>query len=54
MDKKIKSQIIELETEIKRLTDSLPAHSVPPSMLIRLEELEEKLESLKASQTQKG
>jgi chromosome segregation ATPase len=42
------SRIAELEREIRELEASLPAHSVPASMLIRLEELEEKLQALRA------
>jgi hypothetical protein len=35
-----------LRDEIDELEASLPAHSVPPSMLIRLEELEDELAAL--------
>jgi hypothetical protein len=41
------ARIVELEREIQELEASLPAHSVPPSMLIRLEELEDELEELR-------
>ena len=41
------AHIVELEREIRELEASLPAHSVPPSMLIRLEELEDELEALR-------
>jgi len=41
-----KQQIAALKREIEELEASLPAHSVPPSMLIRLEELEEELAEL--------
>jgi hypothetical protein len=41
------ARIVELEREIRELGASLPAHSVPPSMLIRLEELEDELEALR-------
>jgi hypothetical protein len=43
------AHIAELEQEIRELEANLPAHSVPASMLIRLEELEEELEALKAA-----
>jgi tRNA-Thr(GGU) m(6)t(6)A37 methyltransferase TsaA len=38
-----KDRIAELEMEIKRLKESWPAHSVPPSMVERLDTLEEEL-----------
>jgi hypothetical protein len=37
----------ELEREIADLKARWPKHSVPPAMLMRLEELEEELERLK-------
>jgi hypothetical protein len=40
------SQKDELRREIQQIKDSLPSHSVPPAMLIRLEELELQLEEL--------
>jgi hypothetical protein len=39
-------RIRALKQQIAELESSLPAHSIPPSMLIRLEELEEELERL--------
>jgi hypothetical protein len=36
-----------LTGELEALKRSLPAHSVRPAMLIRIEELEEELETLK-------
>ena len=39
-------QIKSLEGKIQELRQSLPAHSVPASMLIELEDLEERLDSL--------
>jgi len=41
--------IRELERQIADLEARLPAHSVPPSMIGQLEELEEKLEQIKAA-----
>jgi tRNA-Thr(GGU) m(6)t(6)A37 methyltransferase TsaA len=38
-----KDRIAELEMEIKRLKESWPAHSTPPSMMERLDTLEEEL-----------
>ena len=42
-------RIATLEKEVQELKASLPAHSLPPSMLIRLEELQEELEALQAA-----
>jgi hypothetical protein len=39
-------EIQDLQEEIKQIKSSLPAHSVPAATLIRLEELEERLEEL--------
>ena len=38
--------IEEIKAEIDEIRASLPAHSIPPSVLIRLEELEEQLETM--------
>ena len=38
-----KTQIVELEERIADLKARLPKHSVPPAMIIELEELEEAL-----------
>ncbi len=40
--------VAQLEEEIARLEASLPRHSTPPAMLIRLEELEEALAAARA------
>ncbi len=45
-DPELQQQVAQLEREINELKSSLPAHSTPPSLLIRLEELEEELEKL--------
>ena len=42
-----KESIKEIEKEITEIKDSWPAHSSPPGMLLRLEELEEQLAQLK-------
>jgi hypothetical protein len=39
-------RIRELKQAIHELESSLPAHSIPPSMLIRLEDLEDELARL--------
>jgi len=41
-------RIQELEEEIAAVRARLPKHSVPPAMIIELEDLEEELEMLKA------
>jgi hypothetical protein len=40
-------RIHELELEIEEIKACLPAHSVPPTMLQQLEDLEEELEQLR-------
>jgi hypothetical protein len=40
-------RIAKLTEELENLKCSLPAHSVKPAMLLRIEELEEEIESLK-------
>ncbi len=41
-------QITQLETKIAELKARLPRHSVPPAMILELEELEDELRILKA------
>ena len=41
-------RIAQLEEEIQEMKARLPKHSVPPAMIIELEDLEEELEALKA------
>jgi hypothetical protein len=41
-------RIAELEAAIAQLKARLPKHSVPPAMIIELEELEEELEALQS------
>ena len=40
-------RIAKLTEELENLKRSLPAHSLKPAMLIRIEELEEEIENLK-------
>lgn len=40
-------RIAKLMEELENLKRSLPAHSVKPAMLLRIEELEEAIEALK-------
>ena len=47
MSEHAESQIAELEQRIADLKARLPRHSVPPAMIIELEELEEELERAK-------
>ncbi|MFL7794797.1 MAG: histidine kinase [Anaerolineae bacterium] len=44
--------IVELEKRIADLQARLPKHSVPPAMMIELEELEEALACLKDEETE--
>ena len=44
----IGEQIAQLEAEIAELTARLPRHSVPPAMLLHLEELEDNLALLRS------
>lgn len=46
-EKRRETRLQELEQEIADLKARWPKHSVPPAMLMRLEELEEELERLK-------
>ncbi len=41
-------RIAELEAQLAALEARLPKHSVPPAMIIELEELEEELKMLQA------
>jgi hypothetical protein len=45
---KDQEQIDRLEKQLAELKARLPKHSVPPAMMIEMEELEEELETLKA------
>ena len=46
-----KERIAQLEKEIEQVKARLPKHSVPPAMIIELEDLEEELEMLKARES---
>jgi len=46
-------RIAELEAEIAELKARMPKHSVPPAMIIELEDLEDELATLKA-QVERG
>jgi hypothetical protein len=46
------AQIAELEHRIADLKARLPKHSVPPAMLIELEELEKELEQVTQENSQ--
>ena len=43
----LEQRIAALTQELENLKRSLPAHSLKPAMLIRIEELEEEIELLK-------
>ncbi len=40
--------IAALERELEQLKQQLPAHSIPPSLLARIDELEEQVAALRA------
>jgi hypothetical protein len=44
-------RIAELEREIEEMEARLPKHSVPPAMIIELEDLEDELEMLQARES---
>ena len=44
-------RIAQLEKQIEEMEARLPKHSVPPAMIIELEDLEEELEMLKARES---
>lgn len=46
-DQERAQRIAALTEELENLKRSLPAHSLKPAMLIRIEELEEEIELLK-------
>jgi hypothetical protein len=46
-DQERAQRIAALTQELDNLKRSLPAHSLKPAMLIRIEELEEEIEALK-------
>lgn len=50
MSKDIETQIVKVEKQIADLRARLPRHSVPPSMMIELEELEEELARLRETE----
>ncbi len=47
-------RIAELERRIADLKARLPKHSIPPAMIMELEELEEELERARAAAREKG
>lgn len=49
-----REQIERLEREIEELRLRLPKHSIPATMMIALEELEEELKALKAQVAQRA
>jgi hypothetical protein len=44
---KIDARIIELESELEQLRSQIPAHSMKPEMLLRMEDLEDELKQLR-------
>jgi uncharacterized small protein (DUF1192 family) len=49
-----KKRIAQLEKEIEQVKARLPKHSVPPAMIIELEDLEDELEMLKAQENRES
>ncbi|NOZ30013.1 MAG: histidine kinase [Chloroflexi bacterium] len=47
-EEEVARRVAELEARVEDLRRRLPAHSVPPALLIELEELEEELEAARA------
>jgi hypothetical protein len=45
-----REKLIALVRELEQLRAQLPAHSIPPSVLIRIDELEDEIELLRESQ----
>ncbi len=45
-ERDVAQRLSDLIRELETLKGSLPAHSVKPAMLIRIEELDEQIESL--------
>ncbi len=41
------NDLLALERELAQLKEQLPAHSIPPSLLQRIDELEEQIAALK-------
>ena len=50
MSKNVETQIVKIEMQIADLEARMPKHSVPASMMIELEELEEELARLKEAE----
>lgn len=48
-----KVRIIELERQLQELLARMPKHSVPPSMMMELEDLEDELAQLRAASQDK-
>lgn len=54
MSESTAARMTQLERRIADLRARLPRHSIPPAMLIELEELEEALEQARAEAAQEG
>jgi HAMP domain-containing protein len=50
VSKNVETRIVKLEEQIADLQARMPKHSVPASMMIELEELEEELARLKEAE----
>jgi hypothetical protein len=47
-------RVAQLEEQIREMQARLPKHSVPPAMLMELDDLEEELEMLKAQESRES
>jgi hypothetical protein len=53
MDPQEETRRRELERRLADLKARMPAHSIPPSMMIELDELEEQLDALKERRSER-
>jgi predicted nuclease with TOPRIM domain len=50
----IRERIAQLEKELKQLRSQFPKHSIKPSMIMQMDELEDELESLNKKMQQRS
>lgn len=43
----IKQRLVKLQKELKQVRSQLPAHSIPPAMMLQIDELEDQIAELK-------
>ena len=54
MSKDLEAQIVKIERQIADLKARLPRHSIPPAMLVQLEDMEVELARLKQAQKEQA